>query len=242
MNWYQLHIKEIIQKLGTSEEGLTDNEVSERLRRYGLNKLVEEEKIGRLKILLHQFTSPLIYILLVADVVTALLKEYIDTGVIMAVVTLNAIIGYMQEYKAEEGVRALKKMLIPRARVLRNGKEKEIHSEQPAPGDVVLLASGTKVPSDLRLLKTYELKVEEAMLTGESIPAEKSTSAISEDNLTSGDQKNMTFMGIIVVSGRARGVVVETGERTVLGQIAEKVREVSSIKTPFRINLNDSQN
>ena len=190
MNWYQLHIKEILQKLETSEEGLNDNEVSKRLQLYGLNKLVEEEKISRFKILFHQFTSPLIYILLAAAVVTALLKEYIDTSVIMAVVTLNAIIGYIQEYKAEQGVRALRKMLIPRARVLRNGKEKEINSEQLVPGDVVLLASGTKAPADLRLLKTYELKVEEAMLTGESIPAEKSTTAISEDNLTSGDQKN----------------------------------------------------
>ena len=190
MNWYQLPIKEIIQKLGTSEEGLTDNEVTERLKQYGPNKLIEEEKISRLKILFHQFTSPLIYILLAAAVVTSLLKEYIDTSVIMAVVVLNAIIGYIQEYNAEQGVRALKKMLIPKARVLRNGKEKEINSEQLVPGDVVLLASGTKAPADLRLLKTYELKVEEAMLTGESIPAEKSTTAISEDNLTSGDQKN----------------------------------------------------
>lgn len=237
MNWYQLHIKEILQKLETSEEGLTDNEVSKRLQHYGLNKLVEEEKISRLKILLHQFTSPLIYILLVAAAVTAFLIEYIDTSVIMAVVALNAIIGYIQEYKAEQGVRALKKMLIPRARVLRNGKDKEINSEHLVPGDVVLLASGTKVPADLRLLKTYELKVEEAMLTGESVPAEKSTSTISEDNLTSGDQKNMTFMGTIVVSGRAKGIVVETGERTVLGQIAEKVREVSSIKTPLQDKL-----
>src|SRR3989338_7538313 len=163
MNWYQLPVKEILQKLGTSEEGLTDNEATERLKQYGMNKLVEEENISRLKILLHQFTSPLIYILLVAAVVTALLREYTDTSVIMAVVALNAIIGYMQEYKAEQGVRALKKMLIPRARVLRNGKEKEINSEQLVPGDVVLLASGTKVPSDLRLLKTYELRVEEAI-------------------------------------------------------------------------------
>lgn len=237
MNWYQLPIKEIMQKLGTSEEGLTDNEVSKRLQQYGLNKLVEEEKISRLKILLHQFASPLIYILLVAAVVTALLKEYIDTSVIMAVVALNAIIGYIQEYKAEQGVRALKKMLVSKARVLRNGKEKEIHSEQLVPGDVVLLASGTKVPADLRLLKTYELKVEEAMLTGESIPAEKSTSPIREDNLTPGDQKNMTFMGTIVVSGRAKGVVVETGEKTVLGLIAEKVRETISIKTPLQDKL-----
>ncbi|MFN3531737.1 MAG: cation-translocating P-type ATPase, partial [Candidatus Brocadia sp.] len=234
MNWYQLHIKEIMQKLGTSEEGLTDNEVSKRLQQYGLNKLVEEEKISRLKILLHQFTSPLIYILLVAAVVTALLKEYIDTSVIMAVVAINAIIGYIQEYRAEQGVRALKKMLIPKARVLRDGKEKEINSEELVPGDVVLLASGTKVPADLRLIKTYELKIEEAMLTGESIPAEKSTAIISEDNLTPGDQKNMAFMGTVVVSGRAKGIVVETGSKTVLGSIAQEVKEIGVTKAPLQ--------
>src|SRR4030065_861212 len=147
MNWYQLPVKEIMQKLGTSEEGLTDNEATERLKQYGPNKLIEEEKISRLKILFHQFTSPLIYILLAAAVVTAILKEYVDTGVIMAVVVLNAIIGYIQEYKAKQGVRALKKKLIPKARGLRSGKEKEINSEQLGAGEVVLLASGQKVPS-----------------------------------------------------------------------------------------------
>ena len=234
MNWYQLPTKELLQKLETSEEGLTDNEVTARLAQYGQNKLVEEEKISRLKILLHQFTSPLIYILLIAAVVTTLLKEYIDAGVIMAVVIINAVIGYLQEYKAEQGVRALKKMLIPKARVVRNGKEKEINSEQLAPGDVVLLASGTKVPADMRLIKTYELKVEEAMLTGESIPAEKSTSAISEDNLTSGDQKNMAFMGTIVLTGRAKGIVVETGSKTVIGSIAREVKEIGVTKAPLQ--------
>ncbi|MEP9411980.1 MAG: HAD-IC family P-type ATPase [Candidatus Brocadia sp.] len=234
MNWYQLPIKEIMQKLGTSEEGLADNEVSKRLQQYGSNKLVEEEKISRLKIFLHQFTSPLIYILLVAAVVTGILKEYIDTSVIMAVVLLNAIIGYIQEYRAEQGVRALKKMLIPRARVIRNGKEKEINSEELVPGDVVLLASGTKVPADLRLIRTYELRIEEAMLTGESVPAEKSITIINEDNLTPGDQKNMAFMGTVVVSGRAKGIVVETGSKTVLGNIAREVKEIGVTKAPLQ--------
>lgn len=133
MNWYQLGVKEVLQKLGTSESGLTSVEARQRLEQYGPNKLVEEEKISKLKILLHQFTSPLIYILLIAGVVTILLKEYIDSGVIFAVVILNAIIGYIQEYKAEESVRALKKMLVPKARVIRDGKEKEITSEELVP-------------------------------------------------------------------------------------------------------------
>jgi len=237
MNWYQSTVKEIFEKLRVSESGLSDSEIKERLLQFGPNKFIEEEKTSRLKILVHQFTSPLIYILLIAGVVTIFLKEYIDSGVIFAVVILNALIGYIQEYKAEESVRALKKMVVPKAKVLREGKEKEINSEDLVPGDIVLLASGVRVPADLRLFKTIELRVEEAMLTGESLPAEKVTSPIKEANLTPGDQKNMAFMGTIVVSGRAKGVVVETGHSTVLGQIATEVREVAVVKTPLQYKL-----
>jgi Ca2+-transporting ATPase len=179
----------------------------------------------------------LIYLLLIAAVVTFFLKDFIDTGVIMAVVILNAVIGYIQEYRAEESVRALKKMVVPRARVLRDGKDTEIDSEGLVPGDVVLLSSGAVVPADLRLIKSIELRADEAMLTGESIPSEKTTHLIREENLTPGDQKNMAFMGTTVVSGRSKGVVVETGPDTALGQIAEKVREVSAIKTPLQEKL-----
>jgi Ca2+-transporting ATPase len=237
MGWYQLDVKETFQELRTSEEGLTDAEVKERLAQYGPNIFAQEEKLRRLKILLHQFKSPLIYILIIAGIVTFLLREYIDTGVIMAVVILNAIIGYIQEFKAEESMRALKKMVLPKARVVREGKEKEITGEQLVPGDIVVMASGGKVPADLRLFKTIELKIEEAALTGESIPVEKTTSSIKEANLTPGDQINMAFMGTIAASGRGRGVVVETGTRTVLGQIAEQVREVSTAKAPVQDKL-----
>jgi len=234
MKWYQLSVKEVLQRLETSENGLSDSEAKQRIVQYGPNKLAEEEKISKLKILMHQFTSPLIYILLIAGAVTILLKEYIDSGVIFAVVILNAIIGYIQEFKAEESVRALKKMVVPKARVIRNGKEREINSEELVPGDIVLLASGTKVPADLRLIHTIELKIEEAMLTGESLPAEKSTTPIREDNLTPGDQRNMAFMGTVVVNGRAKGVVAETGGNTVLGNIAKEVKEIGIVKAPLQ--------
>ncbi|MCK5287064.1 MAG: HAD-IC family P-type ATPase, partial [Thermodesulfovibrionia bacterium] len=204
---------------------------------YGPNKLAEKERISTLTILAHQFKSPLIYILLIAALVTVLLREYIDTGVIMAVVILNAVIGYFQEFKAEESLRALKKMIIPKARVIRDRKEKEIKSEGLVPGDIVLIASGGKVPADLRLFSTIELKVQEAALTGESMPVEKVPLAIKAENLTPGDQKNMVFLGTIVVSGRARGIVVETGKQTILGQIAEQVREVTPVKTPLQNRL-----
>ncbi|HBI15312.1 MAG TPA: ATPase [Desulfobulbaceae bacterium] len=233
MNWYQLDSEEVLQRLDTSEKGLPDAKIQDRLVQYGPNILAEAEKISMLKILLHQFTSPLIYILLVAGFVTFLLREFVDSGVIFAVVLLNAVIGFIQEYKAEESVRSLKKMVVPKARVIRDGREREVNSEELVPGDMVLLASGAKVPADLRLLHTIELRVDEAMLTGESIAAEKITAPIREDNLTPGDQRNMAFMGTVVVNGRARGVVAATGPKTVLGGIAQEVRDLGIVKAPL---------
>lgn len=234
MAWYQIDVDEIFKTLRTSEEGLPNEAAEPRLAQYGPNRLAEEEKISRLKILIHQFTSPLIYILLIAAVVTAFLGEHIDTGVILAVVFLNAVIGYIQEYKAEESVRSLKKMVVPKARVLRGGKEKEIQSERLVPGDIVLLSSGAKVPADLRLFRAAELNVDEAMLTGESLPVAKATEAIPAERLTPGDQVNMAFMGTVVVSGRGRGIVVETGAKTILGTIAQEVREAGVVRAPLQ--------
>ena len=234
MNWYQLEINQIFAELDSSEHGLTGTEAGERLQRFGPNKLAEGAGISRLQILLHQFKSPLIYILLIAAVVTAFLQEYKDTGVILAILLINAIVGYIQEYKAEKNVRALKSMVVARARVLRDGKEIEINGEEVVPGDIVLLASGGRVPADVRLIKTIELRADESMLTGESVPAEKASAAIAEDNLTPGDQRNIAFMGTVVVNGRAKGVVVATGSRTVLGHIATDVQEIGVTKSPLQ--------
>jgi magnesium-transporting ATPase (P-type) len=234
MNWYQCESDRTLADLNTSEYGLTDTEVKERLQKFGPNKLADEGKISKLELLVHQFKSPLIYILLIAAVVTAFLQEYKDTGVIVAILLINALVGYIQEYKAEKNVRALKKMVVAKARTLRDGKELEVKSEELVPGDIVFLASGSRVPADMRLIKVIELKADESMFTGESIPAEKITAAIPEDNLTPGDQKNMAFMGTVVVNGRARGVVVATGARTVLGRIAKDVQELGLTKAPLQ--------
>ncbi len=234
MTWYQMNPDRIFAELNASEHGLTSAEARERLQKFGPNRLAEAEKISRLKILLHQFTSPLIYILLIAGVVTFFLEEYKDTGVIAAILLLNALIGYIQEVKAEKQVRALKGMVVAKARVLRDGKEVEINGEEVVPGDIVLLASGGRVPADVRLLKTIELKTDESMLTGESVPAEKKSAVIEEDHLTPGDQRNMAFMGTVVVNGRAKGVVVATGARTVLGHIAKDVQEIGVAKSPLQ--------
>ena len=234
MNSYQLSPKELFKQLSTSEAGLSAAEAAERLIQHGPNRLGDEEKISRLAILVRQFTSPLIFILLIAAVVTGLLEEYIDTGVILAVVILNAVIGYFQEYRAEQSVRALKKMVVPRARVIRDGKEREVDSVDLVPGDVVLLTSGVKVPADLRLTQVLELKTDESMLTGESLPAEKSSGPINEQNLPPGHQKNMAFLGTVVVSGRGRGLVVATGQGSVLGSIAREMREATVAQAPLQ--------
>lgn len=242
MNWYQIGIKEILSKFETSERGISSEEAKKRLDKFGKNKLEEEQRINKLKIFIHQLASPLIYILIIAGLVTIFLKEYIDAAVIFSVVILNAIIGYFQEYKAEQSVRALKKMLIPRAKVIRDGIEREINSEEIVPGDIVVLYSGIRVPADIRLIHTVELKIDESILTGESLPAEKHHHVLKEGNLTYGDQKNMAFMGTIVVSGRAKGVVVSTGMNTVFGKIAMHIKEAETVKAPLQEKIQSFAN
>jgi calcium-translocating P-type ATPase len=240
--WYQLTAEAIIEKLDTSSEGLTAEESGKRLEQYGPNRLAEEKGTHPIVIFFRQFASPLIYILIVAAVVTFFLEEYKDTIVISAVLVLNAVVGFIQEYKAEESVMALRKMVVPRARIIRGGHEREVNSDELVPGDLVVLASGAKVPADIRIVQSLELKIDESMLTGESLPAEKTTQAIAEDNLTPGDQRNMAFMGSVVVSGRSRGFVVETASRTILGGIASDVRGAQTAKAPLLVKFHRFSN
>src|SRR5210317_93012 len=237
--WETLEVPETFDLLASSEAGLASAQAAKRLAEVGPNVLAAEEKIRIFSILLHQFKSPLIYVLLVAAVVTFFLQEYIDMAVILAVVILNAIIGFIQEVKAEQGVRSLKKMVQAKARALRDRREKEIPGSQLVPGDVVYLAAGMRVPADLRLIHELDLRIDESMLTGESLPSDKKTEKLIEQNLTPGDMKNIAFMGTTVVYGRGRGVVVETGKRTVIGDIAEKVQEVPFGKAPLQEKLDN---
>ena len=235
--WETLEVQESFDLLASTEAGLTSQEAQKRLAEVGLNVLAAEEKINIFSIILHQFQSPLIYVLLAAAVVTFFLQEYIDMAVILAVVILNAVIGFIQEIKAEQGVRSLKKMVQIKARALRDRHEKELPASQLVPGDVVYLAAGMRVPADLRLIHVLDLRVDESMLTGESLPADKRTERLIEQNLTPGDMNNIAFMGTTVVYGRGRGVVVGTGSRTVIGDIAEKVQEVPLGKAPLQHKL-----
>jgi Ca2+-transporting ATPase len=234
MAWYQQDNQEIFSQLHTSEHGLSDAQAAELLQRHGPNLIAEPERISKIKLFLHQFASPLIYILMLAAIITIYLQEYKDSSVIIVVVLFNAFIGFFQEFKAEKSVLALKEMAAPKARVLRQGHEREIPSELLVPGDVVILDSGVKVPADVRLFRTVELRVDEAILTGESLPVTKTSAALPEENLTPGDQKNMAFLGTVVLMGRGRGVVVETGGRTILGSIAEEVRRLAPTRAPLQ--------
>src|SRR5512139_979675 len=224
-DWYRLTAEEALARLGSSAAGLADEEAARRLERHGPNALPEAEGTHPLTVLLHQFTSPLIYLLLVAAAASALLGQHKDAVVIAMVLTINAVIGFVQESRAERSVRALGKMLVPLARVRRGGREVDVESSRLVPGDVVLLASGSRVPADLRLLETVELRIDESVLTGEAVPAGKSAAALAEPDLVLGDQRSMAFTGTIVVGGRGVGVVTTTGKDSALGRIASSVRE-----------------
>lgn len=234
MQWYQKTEEAIFAELETSATGLTQEQVSERLAKYGENVVGDEDAVNYFEILLHQLKSPLVVILLIAAAVTTLLGEFIDAGVIGAVVILNGLIGFIQESKAEQSVRSLQKMVTPKALAIRDGKEMEIDSRTLQPGDIVILFSGAMVPADIRLIEANELRIDESMLTGESLPTNKLPELIAEDDLSPGDQVNMSFMGTIVVNGRGKGIVTETGLKTMLGGIAQDIRSIGKVAAPIQ--------
>jgi magnesium-transporting ATPase (P-type) len=232
--WHVLDVAEVETTLQTSADGLSEDEAGARRERYGPNRLEEAPPPSVLALLLHQFQSPLIYILLVATVITLLLGEYIDAAVIAAVLVLNAVIGFTQERRAEQSVRALMQLVAPRAHVVREGQEREIDSVDLVPGDLVLLESGSRVPADLRLMAATSLQVDESLLTGESKPVRKAEEPLEMEEVALADRTNMAYSGAIVTSGRGRGYVVATGGETVLGSIAAQVRGEERRPTPLQ--------
>ncbi len=221
------------ETLGTGAHGLSAGEAQARLERFGVNELQEAPRSSNLAMFLHQFQSPLIYILLVAAIITIALQEHVDTIVIALVLAANSIIGFIQERHAEISVRSLMQLAAPRARVIRDGREWEIESRLLVPGDYVLLESGSRVPADLRLALTTALTVDESLLTGESLPVHKQNHAL-DASLGLADRTNMAYAGTIVVSGRGRGWVVATGGDTEIGAIASQVREAGTSETPLQ--------
>ncbi|ODM43097.1 cation-transporting P-type ATPase [Cereibacter johrii] len=218
--------------LDARPEGLTDAEAAARLARHGPNRLPEARTRGPIRRFLAQFNNVLIYVLLVASVVTAALQHWIDTGVILAVVLANAVIGFIQEGKAESAMAAIRGMLAPRAAVLRNGRRVSIDGAHLVPGDIVLLEAGDKVPADLRLIEARGLAAQEAILTGESVPVEKATSPVAADAAL-GDRRSMLWSGTLVTQGAARGVVTATGPATEIGRIGSLLAGVEQLTTPL---------
>ncbi len=231
-SWHSDDISIVLEKNTTSSNGLSQQDAEMRLEEYGANRLRPARKKGPLARFLAQFHNVLIYVLLGSGIVTALLGHWVDSGVILGVVVLNAIIGFIQEGKAEKALDAIRNMLSQQAMVRRDGKFVSLAADQLVPGDVVLLQSGDKVPADLRLFKIRELRIDEAMLTGESVPVEKTTQAVPE-HAAIGDRKCLAYSGTLVTFGQGQGVVVATGDRTEIGRISQMLRHVQVLTTPL---------
>ena len=222
----------VLSALAASPRGLSNEEAAERLRTHGENRLKPARSRGPLGRFLAQFHNVLIYVLIGAAVVTALLGHWLDTAVILGVVIINAVIGMVQEGKAERALDAIRDMLSPKALVLRDGHRREIPAEQLVPGDIVQLQSGDRVPADLRLLRVRDLRVDEAVLTGESVPVDKNQDAVASDAGV-GDRLCMAFSSTLVRYGQATGVVTTTGEQTEIGRISGMLADVETLTTPL---------
>ena len=237
-NWHALSVEEVLKKLKTTRQGLSNEEFKKRLKRFGPNKLPEEKPLSRLAIFLDQFKSPLIYILLAAGLISFLLREFIDSGVIFAAVVINTIVGFVQENKAERALSELKKMVSYKAKVLRESQELEIDSSQIVPGDIILLEAGDKILADGRLIEINNFKVNEAPLTGESIPVAKVIKKLEKD-IPVIDRENMVYMGTTVLTGKARAVVTSVGVKSYFGHIASLIRGTKEEKTPLQKKIAD---
>lgn len=235
-DWHKLDVADVISSLKTNPGGLSTQEAAARLKQYGPNELAEKHKISPWAILFAQFKDFLIIILLIAAILSGFLGEVADAIVIFIIVIFAAGLGFVQEYRAERAMEALKRMASPTASVIRDAREIEIPSHELVPGDIVLLRTGDSIPADSRITEAVNLKTGEAALTGESEPVEKLTAGIPEASAL-GDRKNMAYMGTLVVYGRGTAVVTHTGMKTEFGKIATMLQGVEEEKTPLQINL-----
>jgi magnesium-transporting ATPase (P-type) len=230
--WHILSVEAALSQVQATTSGLDTVTAAERLARYGANRLRPVRPRSTLMRFLAQFHNLLIYVLIAAGIVTSLLNHWIDSGVIFGVVIINALIGFIQEGKAERALDAIRNMLSHKAMVKRDGRFISLLAEELVPGDIVLLQSGDKVPADIRLYDTHELRIDEAMLTGESVPVDKDIQAVDQVSAI-GDRSCMAYSGTLVSYGQGHGVVVETGDRTEIGHISGLLREVQVLATPL---------
>ncbi len=235
-NWYSLTLEETFEKLESSGRGLSPETAKEHLKQYGANSLPEEKPRSKLRLFLSQFQSPLIYILFAASAVVFAMGETIDGSIILAVLIFNAIVGVIQEGKAQNTLLALKKFVETNATVLRGGEEYIIPDREVIPGDMLILQEGERIPADARVVLSRNLKIDEASLTGESKPIYKNIDVLERDDLPTAEQKNMVFKGTHVVSGNGRAVVVATGLSTVIGGIAKQISTIDT-EIPLKANI-----
>ena len=233
MNWHRLSIDETLELLGTSRHGISQEEAEGKLLEYGPNELTEGKKKSVAGMLLGQFKDLMILILLAAAIISGFIGDLTDTIVILVIVVLNAIIGFLQEYRAEKAMQALKKMAVTQTHVRRNQQDHWLPATELVPGDLVLLEAGNAIPADIRIIESLNLKTEEAALTGESHPVDKITGSLEVDDLPVGDRSNMAFKGTFVTYGRGTGIVVATGMQTELGRIARMLQEEETL-TPLQ--------
>ena len=231
-SWHAMEIEETLQKLNSKETGLSQEEVQKRLVEFGPNELKKEKGTSPLKLFLEQFEDILIIILLIATGLSLLLQEYVDALVIVAIVVACAVLGFVEEFRSEKALEALKKMTAPTAMVLRDGKEVKIQTSEIVPGDIILLYTGDKIPADSRLIETFNLKVDEAPLTGESSPVNKDV-AVTAEECPVNDRRDMVFTGTVVVYGRGKAVATSTGMNTEFGKIAKMVQVTEEEETPL---------
>jgi Ca2+-transporting ATPase len=247
--WHAASIEEVLKELGVSREGLSSQEASERIEKYGFNEIKEVKRRTALQMFLDEFKDVFILLLIAATIFSAIvgyyemlqgsefMESFADVITISAIVFLCAITGFVQEYRAEKAVEALKKLTAPKARVIRDGKESIIPAKEVVPGDILMLEAGDRVPADARLVEAIELKANEAVLTGESTPVEKDVNPVREDASVS-ERRDMVFSATHVVYGRGKAVVVATGMNTEFGKIAKMVQEAEEEETPLQKKLN----
>jgi Ca2+-transporting ATPase len=236
MEWHAKGIEEVLKLLKTSEKGLSEREAEERLKKYGPNLIEKKRKLESLKILVRQFTSFLVLLIVFAACVSFLIGELFDGLAISAIIILNVSLGFFQEYRAEKAVEALKKLAAPKAKVLRDGKLRILDAKNLVPGDIIFFEQGDILPADVRIIEAVNLKIDESILTGESIPSLKFTQKLLEKT-TLADRENMGYSSTLVTYGRGKGVVVATGMKTEFGKIAESIQKIKEEPTPLLLRL-----
>jgi Ca2+-transporting ATPase len=237
-NWYHLNVDEVLSQFNsTADRGLSKAEASRRLMEYGPNELQAAHRISPWAILFEQFKNILVLILLIAVVLSAVLGHSIEAIAIAVILLFAVLLGFVQEYRAERAIEALKRMAAPTATVIRDGEEMDMPARDLVPGDIILIRAGDRIPADARLVEAVNLQIEEASLTGESVPVEKNIQPLPNIELAVGDRKNMAYAGTVATYGRGRGLVVATGMQTEFGKIAQLLQTVETGKTPLQENL-----